>query len=261
MNRREINEIEPLSLEASQSVVIMTGAGISAESGIPTFRDQGGLWHEHDISEVATPEGFERDPKLVWRFYSQRREQVLQCAPNAGHHAIATFLDGHRKNGGEGLLVTQNVDGLHERAARGEEAQKGIVNIHGSLFRTKCSNAGCEHARAGFYDEASYYDDLPTCLSCSSLLRPAVVWFGEMLVMEDQRRALTAIDRCAFFVAVGSSGTVYPVAAYVQDARKAGARTVLVNLDPPENLWAFHQFCHGRSAEILPRLLGENTGS
>ena len=231
-----------VEIAPTDSVVVMTGAGVSAESGIPTFRDQGGLWHQHDISEVATPEGFAQDPALVWRFYSQRREGVLACAPNAGHRAIANLLTRQRRGGGAGLLVSQNVDGLHERAETPE-----IINIHGSLFRTRCSDPECDAGLEGFYDSSTYYDELPRCQHCAALLRPGVVWFGEMLDIEDQRTALAAIDRCDLFLAVGTSGTVYPVAGYVQDARMAGATTILVNLAPPENVYAFDYFYHGKA--------------
>ena len=251
MKRVPIRTPEALPIAPTDSVVVMTGAGISAESGIPTFRDQGGLWHDHDVSEVATPEGFENDPELVWRFYSHRREQALKCEPNSGHRAISALLVRQRTAGGKGLLVTQNVDGLHERAET-----PAVVTIHGSLFQTRCTSARCAASANGFYDTATYFDELPRCNECSSLLRPGVVWFGEMLGIEDQRNALAAIDRCDWFIAVGTSGTVYPVAGYVQDARAAGAKTVLVNLDQPENVHAFDEFYQGRAAEILSILLG-----
>ena len=250
--RQAIKTPVPLDIGPTDSLVLMTGAGISAESGIPTFRDQGGLWHEYDISEVATPEGFARNPSLVWEFYSNRREQALKCEPNAGHHAISTLLDRQRASGSNAMLVTQNVDGLHERAATA--STEDLVRIHGSLFRTRCSSERCE--LEAYVDTELYYGEIPRCALCASMLRPGVVWFGEMLGFQEQRSALEAIQSCDWFITVGTSGTVYPVAGYVNDARRAGARTVLVNLDAPDNVYFFDEFYQGRAAQILPILFG-----
>ena len=249
--RRSI--IKPLDLENAR-LLVLTGAGVSAESGLATFRDSNGLWEQHRVEDVASPGGFARDPTLVWKFYSLRREQAKSVEPNAGHRALAAI---ERRLGDRFLLVTQNVDGLHQRAG-----SERVIEIHGSLFRTKCS--GCD--LQPFDDEAMYLGRvLPTCDRCEArgakvLLRPDIVWFGEML----DPAHLQAID--AFlrrdpktplvFVAIGTSGAVWPAAGLVNQARAVGASTVLVNAEPAENTARFHRFVEGRSAEVLPALLG-----
>lgn len=243
----------PLDLERAR-LLVLTGAGVSAESGLATFRDSNGLWEQHRVEDVASPEGFVRDPELVWRFYSLRRDQAKTVSPNAGHRALA---ETERRLGDRMLLVTQNVDGLHQRAG-----SERVIEIHGSLFRTKCS--GCD--RAPYDDEATYLNRaLPTCDRCEgrgkiSLLRPDIVWFGEML----DPAHLQAIDSFLrresssplIFMAVGTSGAVWPAAGLVNEARAVGASTVLVNAEPAENTARFHRYVQGRSAEVLPGLLG-----
>lgn len=240
-----------LRLTAETHVLVLTGAGVSAESGIPTFRDSGGLWESHPVEQVATPQGFERDPALVWRFYSARRRAALACAPNAGHRALVAW---ERRLGARFLLVTQNVDGLHLRAG-----SERVIEIHGSLFRTRC--ARCE--RPSEADERSWDDGAPPCERCAArgrqaLLRPDIVWFGELL----NPKHLAAIE--AFiegarsgpfvFLAAGTSGAVYPAAGLVDLAREAGAETWLVNAEPAENVGRFQHFVQGPSGTILPGL-------
>jgi NAD-dependent deacetylase len=248
-----LTNVAPLDLLDAR-LLVLTGAGVSAESGLATFRDSNGLWEQHRVEDVASPEGFERDPELVWKFYSLRRDQAKSVEPNAGHRALAEI---EKRLGDRFLLVTQNVDGLHQRAG-----SERVIEIHGSLFRTKCS--GCE--LTPFHDEASYLGRrLPTCDACETrgrdaLLRPDIVWFGEML----DPSHLQAIDgfmrRAAgepfVFMAVGTSGAVWPAAGLVGLARGLGASTVLVNAEPAENTARFHRFVQGRSAEVLPALLG-----
>jgi NAD-dependent deacetylase len=243
--------IEPLSLDRSR-LLVLTGAGVSAESGLATFRDSNGLWEQHRVEDVASPDGFFRDPHLVWRFYSMRRDQAKTVEPNAGHRSIAEI---ERRLGDRFLLVTQNVDGLHQRAG-----SERVIEIHGSLFRTKC--AGCE--LAPFADEATYLGKvLPECDACEkrrvrSLLRPDIVWFGEMLDPE-HLHSIDAFMRRGpeplVFIAIGTSGAVWPAAGLVNAARGLGARTFLVNAEPADNTARFHTFLQGKSAEILPRLL------
>ncbi len=241
------DEPRPLNIRADASVVVVTGAGVSAESGIATFRDRGGIWEQYDLERVATPEGFAADPDLVWRFYSERREQVLRCEPNPAHRAIAA-LERFLEERGRFLLVTQNVDGLHERAG-----SRAVLAIHGSLLRTRCSNDACE--TRPFDDERSYKDGAPRCPHCGFLLRPDVVWFGEYLDPEMERHARLAIADCDLFLAAGTSGVVYPVAGYVEIASDMGVPRVLVNLEPPANLRAFTSFYQGKAGEVLPVLL------
>jgi NAD-dependent deacetylase len=234
-----------LVIDDDTRLLVLTGAGVSAESGVPTFRDANGLWESHRIEDVATPEGFEADPQLVWRFYSERRRKAKTVEPNAGHMALA---EAERKLGDRFLLVTQNIDGLHQRAGSGR-----VVEIHGSLWRTRCFD--CE--REPFVDQDERRE-VPRCDACAGRLRPAVVWFGEMIDPE----ILLAIGRFLddarsgrlVFLAVGTSGAVYPAAGLVLQARATGGETWLVNAEPAENRGAFHHFVQGPSGVILPGL-------
>lgn len=239
----------PLDIRRDSSVVVLTGAGISAESGIATFRDSGGLWEQHDVSRVATPEGFAAEPDLVWRFYSERRLQATRVQPNAGHVAVAD-LERFLLDRGRFTLVTQNVDGLHQRAGSSR-----ILPVHGSLFRTRCSNEGCEDGRRSWPDDGLYLDRAPRCEKCGGWLRPDVVWFGEYLDPAVESAAREAIADCDVFLAVGTSGAVWPVAGYVEIALARGARTVLVNLEAPANVSRFAEIHLGKAAELLPKLL------
>ena len=242
----------PLDLRDSD-LIVMTGAGVSAESGIPTFRDGNGLWEQHRVEDVASPEGFASDPVLVWKFYSLRREAAKQCAPNAGHRAIAAI---ERRLGDRFLLATQNVDGLH-RVAGSER----VVELHGNLFTSRCDR-GCS---APFADEQTYFaksrGELPRC-RCGGAIRPHIVWFGEMLFPEDLQRVEAFFDRAErhgrrlVYLAAGTSGVVWPAAGMVQRARAAGGDTVLVNLEAPANVHAFDRVALGKSGEVLPQLLG-----
>lgn len=247
----------PLDLENAR-LLVLTGAGVSAESGLATFRDSNGLWEQHRVEDVASPEGFARDPELVWKFYSLRREQAKTVQPNPGHRAIAAVEE---RLGDHFLLVTQNVDGLHQRAG-----SERVIEIHGSLFRTKCWVCDLEP----FHDEASYLEGtLPTCDDCETksrkaLLRPDIVWFGEMLD-PGHLQAIDAFlrrdrDRPLVFLAVGTSGAVWPAAGLVNLAREAGGTAILVNAEAAENTARFHRFLQGKSAEILPLLLGADRG-
>lgn len=241
------DEPRPLNIRPDASAVVVTGAGVSAESGIATFRDKGGIWEQYDLERVATPEGFAADPDLVWRFYSERREQVLRCEPNPGHRALAA-LERYLEARGRFLLVTQNVDGLHQRAG-----SRAVLPIHGSLLRTRCSNDACR--TRPFDDERSYKNGAPRCAECGFLLRPDVVWFGEYLDPEMERQARLAIADCDLFLTVGTSGVVYPVAGYVEIAADMGVPRILVNLEPPANLRSFTSFYQGKAGEVLPLLL------
>lgn len=228
-------------------VLVLTGSGVSAESGIPTFRGAGGLWENHPFERLASPEGFRADPALVWRFYSERRRGAASRQPNPGHSALAEL---ERRLGDRFLLVTQNVDGLHARAG-----SQRVVEIHGNLFRTKCSV--CD--RKPFEDHRTY-DSPPRCDQCGGLLRPDVVWFGEMLDPDHLVRieAFLALAQRAgrpIFVAAGTSGVVYPAAGFVDLARQYDAETWLINLEPADNAHRFHHFVQGKSGEVLPRLL------
>ncbi len=241
-----------LTIDAGTRLLVLTGAGVSAESGVPTFRDANGLWENHPIEQVATPEGFRADPGLVWRFYSERRRKARNVAPNPGHEALAAVEE---RMGERFLLVTQNVDGLHRRAG-----SRALVEIHGSLFETRCFH--CD--RPPFADDSEHLTgDVPACERCAAagrrgLLRPAIVWFGEMLDFAQLQRIQAFLAEARrgrlVFLAVGTSGVVYPAAGLVQEARAAGGETWLVNLEPPENRSAFDAFVEGPSGRVLPDL-------
>jgi len=240
-----------LRIDGDTRLLVLTGAGVSAESGVPTFRDANGLWENHPIEKVATPEGFEEDPRLVWRFYSERRRKAGAVRPNPGHAALAAA---EARMGDLFLLVTQNVDGLHRRAG-----SVRLVEIHGNLFETRC--ARCQ--REPFPDEREYLGDPPPCDECRSrghaaLLRPAIVWFGEVLDPANLRRISAFVDEARggrfVFLAVGTSGVVYPAAGLVLQARAAGAEAWLVNAEPADNARAFHHFVQGPSGRVLPDL-------
>lgn len=231
---------------------VLTGAGVSAESGIPTFRDAGGLWEQHRVEDVASPEGFRRDPLLVWRFYSQRRANMASCAPNDGHRALA---DVERRLGSRFLLVTQNIDGLHTAAG-----STRVVELHGNLFMSRCSV--CE--RPPFEDREAYAEGkVPGCGRCAAsggfgVLRPHIVWFGERLdpshLATVEQFMLEAARHRFVFLAVGTSGAVHPAAGFVDAARRLGAETWLVNAEAPANARRFHHLLVGPSGRTLPEL-------
>lgn len=236
-------ECEPIAVGSTTRVFVLTGAGISAESGIRTFRDANGLWEEHAIEDVASPEGFARSPETVWRFYSQRRAQARTCRPNAGHVALAEL---ERALGDRLFLCTQNVDGLHEAAG-----SVRVHHMHGELEKTRCS--GCD--RPAFHDTQAYEDALPTCDRCGALLRPHICWFGEVPFGLDACAAV--LEEVDVFVTVGSSGVVYPAAGFVRAARhraRGPAHTVYVGPEAPDNAGGFDECRIGRATEVLPKL-------
>ncbi|MET0403728.1 MAG: Sir2 family NAD-dependent protein deacetylase [Cystobacter sp.] len=228
-------------------MLVLTGAGVSAESGIPTFRGSDGLWMNHPLEEVATPEGFEEDPARVWHFYSRLRASAAAHAPNAGHQALAEW---ERRMGDRFLLATQNIDGLHQRAG-----SERVVELHGSLFATRCHR--CD--RPAFEDPTVYPEGrVLECGLCHGHLRPDIVWFGEMLAPTHLARVdafLSRRDSRLVFLAVGTSGAVWPAAGFVEEARSMGGETWLVNADPADNTLHFHHFVQGRSGELLPKLV------
>lgn len=221
-----------------QNIVILTGAGVSAESGIDTFRDSGGLWEQHRVEDVATPEAFARDPDLVLRFYDMRREAIQTKAPNAAHEALAR-LDAAWP--GELLIVTQNVDDLHERAGA-----KRLIHMHGEHLNAWCT--GCD-TRVPWTGPLL---DRPACSACGIVgtLRPDIVWFGEMPYEMD--RIDQALQRADLFVSIGTSGVVYPAAGFVQTARYCGARTLEMNLEPSLGSTFFDESRVGPAGKRVP---------
>ncbi len=223
-----------------RSIVVLTGAGISAESGIRTFRAADGLWEDHRIEDVASPEGFARNPALVQRFYNERRRKLADPAvqPNAAHLALAEF---ERQFNGNFLLVTQNVDDLHDRAG-----SKNLIHMHGELLKMRCSMSQQIYPITDDLDSERRCD----CCALKGTLRPHIVWFGEMPLAMD--RIYSALESCDLFVSIGTSGNVYPAAGFVQAARAAGAHTVELNLEPSQQRSSFVEARHGRASELVP---------
>ncbi|UUW90504.1 Sir2 family NAD+-dependent deacetylase [Nocardioides sp. WV_118_6] len=223
-------------------IVVLTGAGISAESGVPTFRDADGLWEGHRVEDVATPEGFDRDRATVQRFYDDRRAALRTVEPNAAHRALAEL----EETLGEGLLVvTQNIDDLHERAG-----SRNVVHMHGELLKAMCRSCGAIVPWDGTLA------DEPVCPKCGVAdLRPDVVWFGE--VPYEMDRIADALSDASLFVSVGTSGAVYPAAGFVQHARRHGARTLELNLEPSEGSHFFHESRQGKAGELVPAWVRE----
>jgi len=219
------------------NIVILTGAGISAESGLGTFRDEGGLWAQHNIEDVATPEGFQRNPALVVDFYNARRAQAAEATHNAAHTALAALED---KVDGSVLIVTQNVDDLHEKAG-----SHNVLHMHGALNSALCST--CEHR----WPAPLVMRVAQTCPHCKApTARPDIVWFGE--VPYQMERIEEAMAQADMFVAIGTSGNVYPAAGFVQLARAYGAHTVELNLEPSETVSQFDQTEFGPATTVVP---------
>lgn len=223
-------------------IVVLTGSGISAESGIATFRDKDGIWAQYDIEEVATPEAFARQPHKVHDFYNLRRSGLKGVDPNKAHFALARLEREHKAGAGHTFhIVTQNVDNLHEAAG-----SRNVIHMHGELLRGKCT-----HCEARF----DWHGDMSTAVSCpgcrqSGGVRPDIVWFGEVPYHMDQ--IATLLMRADLFVSIGTSGTVYPAAAFVGGARRAGAHTVELNLEPSEGVSMFHEVIHGKAGDVVP---------
>lgn len=231
-----------IEIGGTDRLFILTGAGISAESGIPTFRGQDGLWEGYRIEDVATPQAFVRDPELVWRFYAMRRAHASKCRPNAAHLALAGVEE---KLGERMLICTQNIDGLHEAAG-----SKRVLHMHGQLFVSRCSNAQC--SSEPFEDKEIYQNrgEIPRCVRCGTLIRPHICWFYEIPFRMDE--VLGALQDCTVFVAIGSSGVVEPAASFVLTARRKGARTYYVGLERPSNAAWFDEVFLGPAGERVP---------
>jgi NAD-dependent deacetylase len=227
-------------------IFVLTGAGVSAESGLSTFRDQTGIWSQYDFREVATPEGFARDPAKVHGFYNARRANLLKAQPNGAHDALARLQAELSARGDELYLCTQNVDDLHERAG-----STGVVHMHGELLKVRC--ALCDTVR-------DWREDLSTSVACAACgraggMRPDVVWFGETpYFMDEIGEALAGADQ---FVAIGTSGSVWPAAGFAVEARRAGAETCEINLEPSEIARGFHQGIYGPASQAVPAWVEE----
>lgn len=232
---------------SATNIVILTGAGVSAESGIQTFRASDGLWENHRIEDVATPEGFAQDPQLVHQFYNKRRQQLLsdEIKPNQGHVALAEL---EKKAGFNVLVVTQNIDNLHERAG-----SKNIIHMHGELLKCFCTRT---QQRFPVLDDLNT-DTQCTCCKTTASLRPDIVWFGEMPYQMDE--IYYAISRCDVFLSIGTSGNVYPAAGFVEAANQSGAHTVELNLEQSLVQSAFKEKMYGKATDIVPSYLSALT--
>lgn len=219
-------------------IVILTGAGLSAESGVPTFRDRDGIWAKYDYREVATPEGFKGNPDLVHEFYNMRRRAHSGIRPNGAHEALARL---EREHKGEVWTVTQNVDALHEAAG-----SRNLIHMHGELFKALCNGCG---ARRSWHGDLARDTVCPSCEKPGGM-RPDVVWFGEMPYHMERIRDL--LDAADLFLSIGTSGHVYPAAGVVAEARAAGARTVELNLEPSQGHSLFAEAIHGPATVIVP---------
>ncbi|UFN50381.1 NAD-dependent deacylase [Roseomonas sp. OT10] len=232
-------------MSSSPAILLLTGAGISQESGLHTFRDRGGIWATVPLEEVATPEAFARDPGKVQGFYNARRAQLREVQPNAAHLALAE-LDARWP--GELLLVTQNVDDLHDRAGT-----KRLVHMHGELRKARCLRCG---AVSSWEEDLSTVTPCPACGQAGGM-RPDIVWFGEMPMHMEAIEA--ALARCDIFVSIGTSGNVYPAAGFVAQARRH-ARTLELNLEPSAGAAGFHETRHGPATVLVPAFVREMLG-
>jgi NAD-dependent deacetylase len=230
-----------MHLAAHERLFVLTGAGISAESGLATFRGSGGLWNGHRVEEVATPEAWQANPVLVWRFYSMRRRDALAAQPNAAHYALAAI---EQKMGDRFYLCTQNVDDLHERAG-----SQRVHHMHGMLFQSRC-----EICEAAFIDDSSYEtaSSLPKCSDCGAPVRPHIVWFGEVPL--DMEGICRELERATVLLVVGTSGVVYPAAGFVHIANQMGIRSVYIGPEEPGNVDAFDEVILAAATEALPKM-------
>ena len=228
-----------ITIKRKDRIFVLTGSGISAESGIPTFRGAGGLWRNYRVEEVASPHAWARDPALVWEFYSMRRRVAAAAKPNSGHRALAE-LEG--KLSDRFFLCTQNVDNLHEQAG-----SERVMHMHGELFKSRCDSC----RRPPFRDEACYGPaEIPRC-SCGGRVRPHICWFGE--VPYEMDRIFAALDLCTVFTAIGTSGVVQPAASFVAHVR-GHARTYYLGPETPVNTNAFDECFEGEAGKVLPTL-------
>ena len=232
-------------LKTDARVTVLTGAGVSAASGVPTFRGPDGLWKQFRPETLATPDAFRRDPKLVWEWYDWRRQKIAACQPNAAHHVLAKWSTLFPRF----TLITQNVDGLHERAGTAN-----VVRLHGSIWEVSCWD-GCAKAPDRWRDDTVPYATIPpSCPHCGGMIRPGVVWFGESLDPDIVDRASAAAD-CDVFFTIGTSAIVYPAAGFIDEARRRGACTVEINPDATPASGAVDLSIRGAAEDVLPSII------
>lgn len=228
-------------LAGARAVTVLTGAGISADSGVPTFRGADGLWRNYRAEDLATPEAFARDPRLVWEWYNWRRELIATKSPNAAHHALVAL----ERRVERFWLITQNVDGLHPDAGSSK-----LSEIHGNIWKVRCTQCRQVHT-----NRAVPIPILPLCPACGGLLRPHIVWFGESLDPDDLDRSVAAVGSCEVLLIIGTSGVVYPAASFASLAKQAGSFVTEINVDPTPNSQLVDVAIGGRAAEIVPQLM------
>jgi NAD-dependent deacetylase len=228
-------------LRDASSIAVLTGAGVSAESGVPTFRGNHGLWKQYRAEDLATPGAFARDPKLVWEWYDWRRSLIAQAKPNPGHYALAAAESRARKF----TLITQNVDGLHELAG-----SRNVLRLHGSIWMLRCLE--CRRERE---DRSTPLPEIPPRCECGGMLRPGVVWFGELLPAQVWKDAEAAARQADLFLLIGTSAMVYPAAGLASMAKSSGARVVEINIEETGVSDSIDEFLQGPSGELLPQLI------
>lgn len=228
-------------LAEAQAVTVLTGAGISADSGVPTFRGADGLWRQYRAEDLATPEAFARDPRLVWEWYNWRRELIATTRPNAAHDTVAEL----ERRSQQFWLITQNVDGLHRAAG-----SRQLSEIHGNIWMVRCTACGIVEENRDVPIAL-----LPTCRQCGGLLRPHIIWFGESLATEDLARCAEALRSCDVLLIIGTSGVVYPAAGFAAVARLAGAFVAEINLDQTPQSSTVDLSLQGRAKDLVPLLL------
>lgn len=243
-----MSELIPIDFSNYANIVVLTGAGISVASGLPTFRGSGSIGEESSTKKYTSVEAIEEDPAGLWHYFSNFRIVARQATPNAAHIALAN-LENRLQAEQSFTLITQNVDGLHQRAG-----SRNVIELHGNVHRTKCTNPKC--TLEPYSEENLHTDSIPSCPSCGHMLRPDIVLFGEYLSALADWQSKRSLRECNLFIAVGTSGVVYPAANFVRSAAYVGARTIMVNLEPidPPNP-SFQEQYLGRAEEILPQLL------
>ena len=228
-------------LAEARAVAVLTGAGISADSGVPTFRGSDGLWRNFKAEDIATPQAFLKNPKLVWEWYNWRRELIATKVPNPAHQALVTL----EKRTQDFILITQNVDDLH-----GQAGSQKLIEIHGNIWKVRCTI--CKEVSV---NKEIPIPILPYCLRCHGLLRPHIVWFGESLVPSHVQQSIKALENCDMMLVIGTSGIIQPAASFADTAKSAGAFVVEVNLKPTPHMGSIDISLQGRAAEIIPQLL------
>ncbi len=238
MNNQNEQQIKPIDIGNYKRVVFFTGAGMSAECGVPTYRGQGGVWKEYNYQEYACQDAFDRDPEKVLEFHELRRKSVLACHPHDGHRVIAEIAKQHPHV----AVVTQNIDGMHQRAG-----SENVYELHGSLWRVRCATHGVKEDIAPVFTTKK-------CLECGCWLRPDITWFGDMLNGDVVNGALEKIAQSDLFINIGISGVVYPAAGFPKIARDAGAQCICINLELPEDHHVYDEVILGKAGEVLPQL-------